>query len=251
MVNKDIKNVIEFKKYGKFSNVIKKMVDDDYIPYTTKFYESLSTKNLEIKYIDDFWKSIEFIKSSSRIIIATRIEIVNQEHLYDLESKQCSCLTSNKICNINKGDKYSSHAVSLFKNRKNGKIYMFDPNGNFNKDKDKWLYKSKDGNFLLDSENFSKNYNIDLPEYEGIQKYCKSLKVNREFIDNCGYCMFYNFIGIEKVRDIFLSKNGTKKDITEVIKSLSDCKNKKNLFSTFPLDKNLGEKSLELIKKIF
>ena len=32
----------EFKKYGKYYKIVKKMVNDDYSPYVKKFYESLS-----------------------------------------------------------------------------------------------------------------------------------------------------------------------------------------------------------------
>ncbi len=242
----------EFKKYGKYSKIVKKMVDDDYLPYVKKFYESLSIKNLKIIYIDNFWLALDEIKSSSKSIIATRIEIINQDHLYNINKKKCTCITENKICNNNTGEKYSSHAVSLFKNRKNGRIYMFDPNGKFNKELDQWLYKSRDGKYLLDSDNFSKHNQIVLPQYEGIQKHCKILKINKDFIDNAGYCMFYNYIGIAAVIDIVLKKkSGETIDITQIIQSISDCKNKKELYNIFPFDKNIGKVSLEIVSNIF
>ena len=186
-MNKKI--IKEFSKYGKYANIVEEMIENDEEKYVKVFYEFLSNK-LSVEYIDNFWSALNKIKKKKKCIIATRIEIVNQDHLED----GCSCNQKYKICNDDTGDKYSSHAVSLFKD--NNKIYMFDPNGVFLKTEHTWLYKSKDGKRLLDSSDFEKEIKLKLPKYKGVQAYCKVLKVNQEFIDNAGYCMFYNFTGI-------------------------------------------------------
>ena len=56
---------------------------------------------------------------------------------------------------------------------------MYDPNGVFYKEYDTWLYKSKDGSKLLDSERFMneyKNYKIELPNYEGVQSVIQMMR---------------------------------------------------------------------------
>ena len=234
----------EFSKYGKYANIVEDMIDNDNVKYVKPFYEFLSNK-LSVKYIDNFWNALKQIKKNNKCVIATRIEIVNQDHLQN----ECSCNQEHKICNDDNGDKYSSHAVSLFKDNNN--IYMFDPNGVFNKQEHTWLYKSKDKKRLLDSNDFEKENKLTLPKNKGIQAYCKILKVNKEYIDNAGYCMFYNFIGIAYVAEHI--ENGFNGDITELIKDISDFnyKNRNKLYNIFPKDKDIGKKSLNIIETIF
>ncbi len=238
----------EFSNYGDYSYIVKEMVDNDKEVFVKAFYESLSSDKLNVEYIDNFWDALDKISKGKKGIIATRIEIVNQDHL----GKDCSCNQKLKICKNNDGNKFSSHAVSLIRNRANSRIYMYDPNGVFYKEYDTWLYKSKDGSKLLDSERFMneyKNYKIELPNYEGVQKRCNSN--DEKYINNCDYCMFYNYVGIKYVVDNV--KNGYKKDITKLIESVSDIddENKKKLYNVFPNDNMMGPHTLKIIKSIF
>ena len=241
MVKKSIK---EFSKYGKYAKIVEEMIENDNIKYVKPFYEFLSNK-MSVKYVDNFWKALSELKKKNKGIIATRIEIVNQDHL----ENECACNQEYKICDNNDGDKFSSHAVSLFKDNK--KIYMFDPNGVFIKSEHMWLYKSKDNKRLLDSNDFMKETKLILPEHKGVQAYCKILKVNQEFIDNAGYCMFYNFIGIAYI--IKQIENNYNDNIVELIKSVSDLesKNRKKLYNIFPKDKDIGKISLKIIENVF
>lgn len=239
-----VKNTKEFSKYGNFKLIVEEMVNYDNEVYVKPFYESLSGK-ITVEYIDNFWDALNKIKKSKKSIIATRIEIVNQDHL----NKSCSCNQKFIICKNNSGDKFSSHAVSLFKNKSNGRIYMFDPNGVFYKNEHQWLYKSKNGNNLLESKDFEKEYDLDLPKFSGVQSLCQF--TDPTYIDYCGFCMFYNFIGIKYVMDKL--ESGYRKDITSLIKTISDKEQKKqkDLYKIFPKDDDLGPLSLKIITNIF
>ncbi len=237
-------NSKEFSKYGNFKLIVEEMVNYDNEIYVKPFYESLSGK-ITVEYIDNFWEALKKIKQSKKTIIATRIEIVNQDHL----KKACSCNQKFIICKNNSGEKFSSHAVSLFKNKSNGRVYMFDPNGVFYKTEHEWLYKSKNGNNLLESKDFEKEYDLDLPQYSGVQSLCK--KTDETYIGYCGFCMFYNYIGIKYIMDKL--QNGYRKDITNLIQSITDKEetNQKDLYKIFPEDKDLGPISLKIITNIF
>ena len=126
---------------------------------------------------------------------------------------------------------------------------MFDPNGVFYKTEHEWLYKSKNGNNLLESKDFEKEYDLDLPQYSGVQSLCK--KTDETYIGYCGFCMFYNYIGIKYIMDKL--QNGYRKDITNLIQSITDKEetNQKDLYKIFPEDKDLGPISLKIITNIF
>ena len=94
-----------------------------------------------------------------------------------------------------------------------------------------------------------KKYNIQLPKYEGIQRICQANDIN--YINNCGYCMFYNYIGIKYVVDKV--NTGYKKDITQLIQSITDLdsENKKKLYNIFIIDSQMGPTTYNIIKNIF
>ena len=54
-----------------------------------------------------FGKALSELKKKNKGIIATRIEIVNQDHL----ENECACNQEYKICDNNDGDKFSSFVM--------------------------------------------------------------------------------------------------------------------------------------------
>ena len=60
------------------------------------------------------------------------------------------------------------------------------------------FYVSHDKKSVLDSKELNKQYGIIVPRYHGVQFYCDYLNRHNGYIHNCGYCMFYNFIAIQK-----------------------------------------------------
>ena len=268
----------QYSQYGNLAHIVESMVDNDNITYVKPFYESLSSDILKVEYIDNFYEALEKINSNTfnKGVIVSRIVIVNQDHIIntipteqheqlneeDLSKYNCSCNTSDIICNSDIGDKYSSHAVSLFKHKINGKIYMFDPNGVFNKLIDTWLYQSDNNLNLYDTEKFEKYLNlngvkIELPKNKGIQSL--AAPPNNGYIDDAGYCMFYNYLGIQRVIEELKQKN--KKHIMTLIKELTDFQSEINedgdfvkpqgLQQNFPSDDEMGIVSHEIIKNIF
>ena len=270
--------ISEYSQYGNLQDIVKAMVDYDNITYVKPFYESLSSDILKVEYIDNFYEALDKINSDTfgKGVIVSRILIVNQDHIIhtipkekleqlseeELLKYKCSCSLSDIICQDNIGNKYSSHAISLFKHKNKGKIYMYDPNGVFKKLIDTWLYKSHDNAHLFDTKEFKEylnnnNFNIELPKYKGIQSLAYT--PNNGYIHDYGYCMFYNYLGIYKLIEELKNKN--KKNITTIIKELTDFKEEYDedgnlikpvsLHQNFPPDDEMGIVSHEIVKSIF
>lgn len=246
----------EFESYGENMNIVKEMVDNDTLGYVSKFYTSLSNPvsgKISVEYVPDFWKALKKIKTQRKSIIATKIKIVNQDHL---SQNTCSCSEpGNIICDTNGANKYGEHAVSLFKHTVNGKISIFDPNGVFKAADDTWLYKSKDGKKILDSAGFTGTYsgfNIDLPKFKGVQFYCSA--TDGTHVNDCGYCMFYNYICMREV--IAIHDGGSKKYINTIMREISDIRSPSGeepskLHEAFPKGDDIKLKSELIIDSVF
>lgn len=229
----------EFSRYTVGTEIkVRQMVDNDNITYVKPFYESLSSSDIPVNYIPNFWDALKETKNHNIIIISTKIDIVNQY--------TCNCINSvnKKISKQIPKDSLSSHAVSLIKD---GGLYLFDPNG-ITYDDDTWLYLNKKKTKGHHSESFKKyikRFKIDiiLPDKRGIQFHCNAPDTG--FIHGQGYCMFYNYIGIEKA--IKFKKKNKRKKMTKFLKDINVEDTKHN----FPSDSNLGNYTKSIIDKIF
>tara|TARA_A100001015_G_C14833596_1_gene649578 strand:+ start:322 stop:963 length:642 start_codon:yes stop_codon:yes gene_type:complete len=211
----------EFHKFGKHKSKVKKLIDEDDYTVTKKFYGNLSKTYKEVKYIDYFWNAYDSIKKSKKpTVIITRIELFNQ---YEVGP--------NKQTNF--------HAVALIKD--GDEFYMFDANG-ICKKTDSMLYVNEYGKTFY-SHTFSKKYNLDLPRFRGIQYYTP--KSPNGYINDGGYCMFYTYIGVERVVQKYLKSKG--ENLVILFKKLTEKKNDFELF--FPKDIHI--QSLKIINSIF
>ena len=211
----------EFEKFGKHKLKVKKLVDDDDLKLSKKFYGNLSRYFDNVTYIDYFWNAYSEIKNKKEpYIIITRIELFNQ---YEDSAD----------------DQTSFHAVALVKDK--DQFYMFDPNGIFKKT-DTMLYVDEHGKTFY-SETFSKKYKFKLPRYRGVQYY--SPDGPDGYIGYGGYCMFYTYIGVEKVLQIY-SRNKNE-NLALLFQKLTE--KKKNFEELFPRD--IHVQSVKLIKSIF
>ena len=189
----------EFDKFGKHKSTVKKLIDEDDYLVTKKFYGNLSKNYKHIKYIDYFWDAYDTIKKvETPLVVITRIELFDQ---YEVGLNEQS----------------NFHAVALVKD--GYKFYMFDTNG-ICKKTDSMLYVDKHGKTFY-SQTFSKKYKLDLPRFRGIQYY--SPKSPDGYINDGGYCMFYTYIGVERVIQQYL-KSKTE-NLVELFKKLTEKKN--------------------------
>ena len=216
----------EFDKFGKHKSKVKKLIDEDDYAVTKKFYGNLSKNYKHVKYVDYFWDAYDNIKKTETpLVIITRIELFNQ---YEVGSNE----------------KTNFHAVALIKD--GDEFYMFDPNGLFYEQgmkmwEDSMLYLDKYGKTFY-SHTFSKKYKLDLPRFRGIQYY--SPKSPHGYINDGGYCMFYTYIGVERVIQKYLRK---RENLVELFKKSTEKKKDFEVF--FPKDIHL--QSLKIIKSIF
>ena len=182
---------MEFDKYDDYKGIVRAMVDHDEYKYVSRFYESLTTPKVRVKYIEDFQEAVKYAKKYRVCIVPTTIKISD-----------------------------GVHSVTLFKHKS---IYMFDPNGYI----DGTIYEVN--GTMYEPDDLERRFKIHLPNYAGIQFYCEKSTIG--YIHDCGYCMFYNYVGIKYIVDNV--KNGYKKDITKLIESVSDIddENKKKLYN--------------------
>ena len=91
----------QYSQYGVHKDIVEAMVDHDDIRYVEPFYESLSSGILNVEYIDDFYEALRKINSNTfgKGVIASRIQIVNQDHIDSFSVEGCSCSKEGIICN--------------------------------------------------------------------------------------------------------------------------------------------------------
>ena len=221
----------EFSKYQEKAHIVKSMVVDDSVFFMKRLYESLSEI---VRFEDDLWKALYLMKDASKQIIATKVILVNQSH-----KQKCSCNTKYIVCDHDDDNKYSSHIVTLFKNSQHGQIYMFDPNGKCDKQINDWLYRKN--KYLLDSQDLEGMYpKLTLPKYPGIQFHADP--PNNGYINDAGYCIFYNFLAIKKILEL---PNG---NIYTRIKQLTDSPEP---ITIFPADDKIGKVSKKIVDHVF
>ena len=215
----------EFEKFGKYKKIAKELVDKDDIVLTNKLYSNLNkySTRVFISYNPDFWNCYEIIKNmNTPSLFVTRMMLYNQD--------------------IKKNDGY--HAVALLKQGK--QFYMFDPNG-YTSSKDHTYIYTDHNNKPLDGKAFSNKYKINLPKYQGIQSISPGgEKIPKGYINDGGYCMFYLYIGLKNVLNIY---EKSKKSIVTICKNITDVKLESKLLEYFPKDIHL--KTHEILKNIF
>ena len=149
---------MEFDKYDDYKGIVRAMVDHDEYKYVSRFYESLTTPKVRVKYIEDFQEAVKYAKKYRVCIVPTTIKISD-----------------------------GVHSVTLFKHKS---IYMFDPNGYI----DGTIYEVN--GTMYEPDDLERRFKIHLPNYAGIQFYCEKSTIG--YIHDCGYCMFYNYIAIKQ-----------------------------------------------------
>lgn len=222
-------NLDEFHHYGKYRKIVEKLVDDDEEETVRKFYESLSNDDFPVKYITDFTKAIdEIVKpehEGTPMVIVTRIALAGGKRTAELRKIREDEAKNNKQPTIDSITGY--HAISIFKNAFSSRsnkieVYLFDPNGNFDTrrprfsyyrnpyDKEHYLLDRTDGGYAglnrVIQENVNKEIEITFPKFLGIQQYCENYK-GKGYINECGYCMFMNYLVIKNVVEHFTNSN--------------------------------------------
>jgi hypothetical protein len=259
---------IEFSNYDQngMRQKIEELVNDD--EGSEKLYKSLdSSENLvRVEYHKEFSGAMdEIVKTEKQLVVATTVKLLNE---YGAES--------------------GTHAITIFKDEtvtrreiKTINIYVFDPNGNTEskmyirgKVKGYSYYKNPypttaiNANFKMTDGTTNQNHfgskglktaieinfndekrtlNVAFPKHIGIQSLCENKKVG--YIDDCGYCMFLNYLLIEHV--IEKSGNYNNRTLTKYVEKITDIpdktdpsKKKKSLKQIF------GETNDEKIKCI-
>jgi hypothetical protein len=151
---------IEFSKYGKLQHIVRRIVDHD-----DEFLISSLYQHLDALFIPKFWKAVQTAREMSlyrHVVIGTHLQMHNTYT-----------------------DEYQMHAVSVWFN-KNGKGFMYDPNGDALDDWEFVGYKTHETIrrvFQIDSSRGSPPPYVDSPGY----------------IHGGGYCEFYN---LYKLKDI-------------------------------------------------
>jgi len=178
----------EFDGYGDLKLKVEQLVDNDKEANT--FFQSLTTPDIPVIYIDtieDCFTDIINFKyvNYDFIIFPTTIKLYNR-----------------------KTKEYSTHSIVIFYH--NYGIYLYDPNGNYNTDPNDsgviqdWgyffngVYYSKMEDFK-DSIERPHLIQFVTPQTPGIQFLLPIIGENTQYIKKGGYCMFFNYMAIQKV----------------------------------------------------
>jgi len=213
----------EFEKFGKLSKIVKDMVNKDDIKHVNKFYNYLNNYTRDkvfVTYEEDFWQAYEKTKNSKVVtVICTRLKLYNK---------------------TTKKKEY--HAVALLKQNK--MFYMFDPNGIVYLT-DNLVYLNKEETKKYDSQLFETEYKITLPQKEGMQYLGIGWEEKKGYINGAGYCMFYIFISLTKILDVY---SKSKVNIVSLCKKYTDSPEDK-LKKYFPMD--IHDSSVKVMFEIF
>lgn len=212
--------VREFSNFGTLRGVAKKLVDNDDLVLSNKLYINLNsyTTRVFVSYNPDFWSAYNLAKKYSEpIMIATKIMLYNQ--------------------NSKKNEGY--HAVCILKEGR--MFYLLDPNGYMDAREQKLIYTNHTGK-PIEGSAFSKKYKISLPKHEGIQSIAPGYKkIPKGYINKGGYCMFYLYIGMINILQIYET---SKDNLVEICKSITDTESLDTLLEYFPEDIHLQTKNI-------
>ena len=195
MAEKEDQN--EFTAYGKVMNSVEKLVNEDI--GADKFFESLSDGSFVVEYmekIEDFFES-KFSPEKLKIIP-----------------------TTIQLRDLGDDNFRSTHSIILM--WVNEKLYLYDPNGAYNvidgvRGYQGGVFLSKFcysfGNEKYTStekfQNFIKEeYKIDLiiPRSLGPQATMRLTEGETKYIGEGGYCMFFNYMIIDRIKNIRRAK---------------------------------------------
>jgi hypothetical protein len=217
---------------------IEDLVNDD--KGSKKLYQSLNPHDPHVKviYHKEFSAAMkEIVKTEKQLVVATTVKLLNEY-----------------------GDEESgTHAITIFKDEtvtrrkiKTINIYVFDPNGNteskmyirgdlkgYSYYKNPYPTTAINANFKMADGTTNQNHfgskglktaieinfndgkrtlNVAFPKHIGIQSLCENKKVG--YIDDCGYCMFLNYLLIEHV--IEKSGNFGGRTLTKYVEKITD-----------------------------
>jgi hypothetical protein len=213
----------EFSAYEKNADTVKQMVDDDNLQITKTFF-----KKLGINYEENIEKILpELIKNLSRyefLIIPTRVRFLEKK--YPIEIK----------------DNFHAVCLVLFK----GVIYFFDPNGVTQDPKYSFVYDKKE---FLSTKEYLKKFDLSNKivyiKQEGPQIFSTSSK--SKYINNGGYCMFYNYLFIENLIEKYKNHELTHQYIKDIFEYQYDT----GMMGIFPTNNLIGKRSKQIIDEIF
>jgi hypothetical protein len=192
-----------------------------------KLYTSLHSPELPVIYKKSFTTAMKWIVThDSRQVVVTTIIILDEI-----------------------GGILGSHSILIWKDKtiENGgkktiNIYVFDPNGSpdqtMGDDNDYWsYYKSPYRSFTIEKnkkehsgsnglklaiENRYKReveLTVTFPEYTGIRGLCEEQVLG--YIDECGYCIFLNYLLIKHVKEVF-NHGDDDESLTTYVKRITD-----------------------------
>jgi len=213
----------EFSAYEKNADTVKQMVDDDNLQITKTFY-----KKLGINYEENIEKILpELINNLSQyefLIIPTRVRFLEKK--YPIEIK----------------DNFHAVCLVVFK----GVIYFFDPNGVTPDSKYSFVYNKKE--FLSTKEylkKFDRSNKIVYIKQEGPQIFSTSSK--SKYINNGGYCIFYNYLFIENLIEKYKNHELTH----QYIKDIFNYKYGPKMMGIIHKNNFIGKRSKQIIDEIF
>jgi len=177
----------EFSAFADYRDVVKKLVNNDI--GAKDFFESLSSieGGMRICYYDSLSEAIKHIEK--------QIEKIKMKS----DKKPFIVVTTIPLVGDNDTEE-GTH--SIFFTYSNDKIYLYDPNGSYDI-RDNLAYKHDDIIFA-NTGDFGKYLKpifrlpVVLPKGKGIQQ-VTILPPKSTYINDGGYCMFFNWLLIEKI----------------------------------------------------
>lgn len=214
----------QYSAYGKYSNNVEKMVNNNNIQICTDFFCNKSTlvEPFNINVYDIIYKYNS--DPTATIIVPTFI----------------------KLWDINSNSEAGNHAVLYVQD--NNKKFLFDPNGVID-DTCGLLYMNHiTGKNGFTSAEFTTNYKVETPLEPGIQTTAPfKLLGKTNYISDGGYCMFY----IKQALDYLEKCKSFGMDLVIEAKKLSTPSFYNSQLSPFGISDDIETMSVSLVKKQF
>lgn len=185
---------VEYSAYGPYSTLVANMVNYDIPEHViAHFYTQLSGPKIGVEYIPNFNDAQQALQFQDTAIVTTLINLCQG------------------------GGEPHPHALTFVKNQDD--VYLFDPNGAVDAScNSTYVYAGQMVTIYELAEILKYDYGLDIhfQTAHGVQYYAPR-DTNSPFINQGGYCMFYNYCFIEFITTHW---NDGKNMIIEIITHL-------------------------------